>query len=243
MVLTANFKVSITPCRPLQNRKLNKRQSATDMKNILLVLVVFTSTATAQLSMDSAKAIVGKLRIGSSTYFEPFLQRPGYGAPWILTREGGAAAFGSNTLYKFDKKGREMWNKNIVPQFNELETQAVAEDAKGNLYAFMLSYDNKRYRGGSERVLCFKKDGTRLWDKTLGAYTLMNNPTIAYIKPENDGRIYMRGHVVTDKPVEGKDPKYRYWEGWLDATGQLTQKVGDQIDWAKGEWQKKFSPE
>jgi hypothetical protein len=43
--------------------------------------------------------------------------------------------------------------------------------------------------------------------------------------------------------VEGKDPVYRYWEGWLDSTGKLTQKANETIDWKKDEWQKKFKPE
>lgn len=210
----------------------------------LLAFVLFTSSAAyGQLTMDSAKAIISKYRIGYSTYFEPFVERPGYGGPWVLTSDGGAAAYGDNMIYKFDKNGKEKWTRKIIPQFNEVESQGVVEDSKGNLYAFMLSYDSKRYRGGSERVLCYDRNGKLLWDKTLGAYTLMNNPVVSYIRKLDDGRIYLRGHVVTDKPLEGKNPIYRYWEGWLDSTGKLTQKSGDQIDWAKDEWQNKFKPE
>lgn len=209
----------------------------------LLSSLLIATSVSAQLSTDTAKVIVRSLRIGSYSYFEPFLEKKGYGAPWILTSDGGLAAFGSGMLYKFDQQGKEQWHKSIAPQFDEIESQGVAQDTKGNFYVFMLSYDNKRYRGGSERVLCYKKDGTLLWDKTLGAYTLMNNPTISYIRTEQDGRIYLRGHKVTEKPVEGKDPNYRYWEGWLDSTGKIVEKVGERIDWSKSEWQKRFSPE
>jgi hypothetical protein len=210
---------------------------------MIAFLLLCHSMAYSQLSMDSAKAIVTKYRLGYSTYFEPFLQQPGYGAPWILTGDGGAAAFGDNMLYKFNNKGKEQWMRKVIPQFDELETQGVAQDTKGNLYVFMLSYDSKRYRGGSERVVCYDKTGKVLWDKTLGKYTLMENPIVSYIKPQTEGRIYMRGHVVKEKPAEGKDPVYRFWEGWLDSTGKLTQKAGDVIDWSKDEWQKKFRPE
>jgi outer membrane protein assembly factor BamB len=213
------------------------------MKLIIVLLLLCCSAAYGQLSMDSAKVIIAKYRLGYSTYFEPFIGQRGYGAPWILTSDGGAAAFGDNMLYKFNAKGKEQWMRKVVPQFDELETQGVAQDTKGNLYVFMLSYDSKRYRGGSERVLCYDKTGKVLWDKTLGTYTLMENPIVSYIKPQNDGRIYMRGHVVKEKPIEGKDPVYRFWEGWLDSTGKLTQKAGDVIDWSKDEWQKKFKPE
>jgi hypothetical protein len=213
------------------------------MKYLIAFLLITHSFAFAQLSMDSARAIVAKYRLGYSTYFEPFVEKPGYGAPWILTSDGGAAAFGDNMLYKFNNKGKEQWMRRVTPQFNELETQGVAQDTKGNLYVFMLSYDNKRYRGGSERVLCYDKSGKILWDKTLGAYAVVENPIVSYIKPQPDGKIYMRGHIVKEKPVEGKDPVYRFWEGWLDSTGKLTQKAGDVIDWGKDEWQKKFKPE
>jgi hypothetical protein len=213
------------------------------MKSFFVILSLISTTAYAQLTIDSAMAVTQKYRLGYSTYFEPFLKKPGYGAPVILTNDGGAAAFGDNKVYKLDKKGKEQWTRDVKPQFDEMENQGVAQDKKGNLYVFTLSYDSKRYRGGSERVLCFDKAGKLLWDKTLGTYNVMNNPTISYIRQVDDGRIYMHGHVVKEKPVEGKDPVYRFWEGWIDSTGKLTQKAGDVIDWSKDEWQQKFKPE
>jgi len=213
------------------------------MKILTLILVSISSLAYGQLTMETAKEIIQPYHLGYSTYFDPFVEKPGYGAPWILTADGGAAAFGDNQLYRFSKDGKELWNRPVKPQFGEIENQAVAEDTKGNLYAVTLSYDPKRYRGGSERVVCYDKTGKLLWDKTLGAYTLLNNPTVDWIKPLDDGRIYMRGHVVKEKPAEGKDPVYKFWEGWLDKTGKFTQKVGDPIDWSKEEWQKMFKPE
>jgi hypothetical protein len=213
------------------------------MKYLLIILLLSSSMAHAQLTLDSAKATIAKYRLGYSTYFEPFIEHPGYGAPWILTADGGAAAFGNNKLYKFDNTGKEKWMRAVKPQYDEIETQGVAEDTKGNLYIFMLSYDSKRYRGGSERVLCYDKNGKLLWDKTLSTYTLMNNPIVSYIRSLTDGRVHMRGHIVKETPVEGKDPVYRYWEGWFDSTGKLTQQVGEPIDWARDEWQKKFKPE
>ena len=209
-----------------------------------LVILLFVYTAGyGQLTMESARDSVARYRLGYSTYFAPFLEHPGYGAPWILTGDGGAAAFGDNMLYKLGRSGKVEWKRTVKPQFDEMESQSVAQDTKGNLYVFMLSYDNKRYRGGSERVLCYDKKGKLLWDKTLGAYTIMNNPTVSYIRQLDDGRVYLRGHVVKEKPLEGKDPVYSYWEGWLDSTGKLTQKAGEVIDWAKGEWKERFSPE
>jgi hypothetical protein len=213
------------------------------MKPLFVILLLVSLTGYGQLSMDSVKKVVAPYRLGYSTYFEPFLDHAGYGAPYILTTDGGAAAFGDNVVYKFDKTGKEEWKRTIKPQFEEMESQSVAQDTKENLYAFMLSYDPKRYRGGSERVVCYDKKGKLLWDKTLGAYTQLNNPIVSYIRPLKDGRIYLRGHIAKEKPPEGKDPVYRYWEGWLDSLGKLTQKANEVIDWKKEEWQQKFKPD
>jgi hypothetical protein len=213
------------------------------MKNSIFILLLFSITSYGQLTMEVARDTIANYRLGFSTYFEPFLEKPGYGAPWILTSDGGAAAFGDNVLYKFDKSGKKAWSRTVKPQYEEMESQSVAQDTKGNLYVFMLSYNPNGYRGGAERVVCYDKTGKLLWDKTLSSYTLMNNPIVSYIQATSDGRIYMRGHVVKEKPLEGKDPVYRFWEGWFDSTGKLTQKAGEPIDWAKDEWQKKFKPE
>src|SRR5687768_11558714 len=115
------------------------------MKNVFGILLFTALNVCGQLSVDSAKKIIQPYRLGYSTYFEPFLEKAGYGAPWILTSDGGAAAFGDNVLYKFSKAGKEEWKRSIKPQFGEMESQSVAQDTKGNLYVFMLSYDEKRY--------------------------------------------------------------------------------------------------
>ena len=215
------------------------------MKNSLFLLVLLSIPSYGQLTMEVARDTIAQYQLGFSSYFEPFVGKPGYGAPWILTSDGGAAAFGDSQLYKFDKTGKKAWMRTLKPAVNETESesQSMAQDTKGNFYVFNLVYPIKGYRGGSERVVCFDKTGKQLWDKMLGPYTVMNNPIVSYIKTESDGRIYMRGHVVTKQPVEGKDPIYQFWEGWLDVTGKLTQKAGEQIDWAKDEWQKKFKPD
>jgi len=49
--------------------------------------------------------------------------------------------------------------------------------------------------------------------------------------------------VVTNSPPKGEDPKYHFWEGWLNSQGMLTQQVGDIIDWKNQDWQKRFKPE
>ena len=212
------------------------------MKKIGFVLVFVWTHSLGQLSMDSLKNIVQPLHLGYSTYFSAFAGKEGYGGPYILTKDGGGAAFGDNVVYKFDNKGKQLWKKAIKDRFEEMETQVIAEDSKGNLYAFMLEYNTKVYRGGTERVLCYDRTGKLLWDKLIGKYAGLNNPIVSYVKPTADDRIYMRGHVAKEKKANG-DPKYLYWEGWYDATGKLSQTSGEEIDWAKDEWQKKFKPE
>ena len=190
--------------------------------------------------MDSLKKIVKPLRLGYSTYFSDFAGKEGYGGPWILTKDGGGAAFGDNVLYKFDKKGKETWKRTIKDRYEEMETQVAAEDSKGNLFCFMLEYNQKVYRGGNERLVCYDKTGKLVFDKLIGKPAALNNPIVSYVKPTTEGKIYMRGHIAKEKKENG-DPKYLYWEGWIDATGKLTQATGEEIDWAKQEWQKAYN--
>ncbi len=212
------------------------------MKKSTMFFLLAATLSYGQLTMDSLKKIVAPLRLGYSTYFSDFAGKAGYGGPWILTKDGGGAAFGDNVLYKFDKKGKETWKRPIKDRYEEMETQVTAEDTKGNLFCFMLEYNRKVYQGGNERLVCYDKTGKLLFDKTIGKTAALNNPIVSYVKPTDDGRIYLRGHVAKEKKENG-DPKYLYWEGWIDALGKLTQTTGEEIDWGKQEWQKKFKPE
>ena len=221
------------------------------MKYLIFILILICSTAYGQLTIPEARKIFYSYKLGSYDYHEQFIGHAGFGAPYILTADGGAAFFGGSgdstgsygLAVKIDKAGNEEWQQIIRQQFDEMETQSIVQDKAGNYYVFLLSYDNKRYRGGSERILYLDKTGKVVWDKTIGAYTLMNNPTISYIKALDDGRISLRGHICTEKPKPDKDPDYRYWEGWIDNKGNLTQKTGQLIVWENQDWQKLFSPE
>jgi hypothetical protein len=221
------------------------------MKYLIVLLSMFCSLAHGQISIDDARKAFYSYKLGSYDYHEQFVGCKGYGAPVIITKDGGVAFFGGTgdstgsygLIVKLGKDGKEEWKKAVRPQFDEIETQSVVQDNAGNFYVFLLSYDSKKYRGGCERVVYFKKDGTLIWDKIIGTCELVNNPVIAFIRSDADGRIALRGHVVNQKPNQGEDPKYHYWEGWIDKTGKLTQKTGEIIDWANQDWQKLFKPE
>lgn len=221
------------------------------MQKIVFFFLFLNSVAFGQMTMEEVETKVNQHEIGTYSYHRDFIGHDGYGAPRILTHDGGAAIFGDFSddqgahalLLKMDSTGKTVWKKAIRPQFDEMESQSVVEDAKGNLYVFMLSYNNKLYRGGAQRIVCFDKTGKQLWDKTIGEYQLLKNPTISYIRLLSDGRIALRGHVVTEKPKEGEDPKYQYWEGWMNAKGELTQKSGAVIDWVNQDWKKLFEVE
>jgi hypothetical protein len=222
------------------------------MRPLFTLFLFSAAICNGQLTIEKAKETAQPYHLGQYSYHEQFIGHPGYGAPVILTADGGAAAYGdgeykgteSGLLIKFDKTGKVQWQRPIKKQFSEMESQSVVQDKTGNFYVFMLSYDEKRYRGGSERIIYIDKTGVVKWDKTIGSYTLMNNPTVAYIRAENNGGIYMRGQTVVDKPEDGKDPKYRFWEGWLNSAGKLTEKTGDIIVWGNDQpWQKFFAPE
>lgn len=213
----------------------------------LVVLLLSTQVSVAQLTLDVAREkTVRKYHLGASTYFEAFVGHPGYGAIVILTGDGGSAAFGDGDegtmLLKLDKTGVEKFKKKISMKGDEMEPQAVAEDKAGNLYVFMLVYDHAKYRGGNERVMCYSKVGTLLWDKYLGVFSGINNPVVSWIRTADNG-LSLRGHIAPTKPAEGKDPEYRFWDASINSKAVVTKKIGDVIDWSKPEWQEKFKPE
>lgn len=220
------------------------------MKYFFIFFLFISSSIYGQLSRE-AKEAAHRYKLGSYSYHEQFLDHYGYGAPMILTKDGGTAVFGDygdesgsyGLLVKLDKAGVEEWKKIVRPEFDELESQSVVQDKNGNYYVFMISYDHNRYRGGSQRIVCFDTKGEILWDKTIGKYDVMDNPTISYIRMLDDGSISLRGHVVTEQPEEGSDPKYHFWEGWINAKGELTQKAGDILDWSNPDWEKRYRPE
>lgn len=218
------------------------------MKYSIIVFLLAVTSAYGQLTLDMAgDSTVRKFHLGQYSYHEQFKGYKGYGAPLILTADGGAAAFGNGDegimLVKLTNEGRIQWKRTIKPLGDESEAQSVVQDRLGNYYVFILVHDRTKGRAGCERVIFFNKTGTVVWEKFLDACSLLNNPTVSYIRSLSDGRIALRGHVVTEKPAEGKDPRYHFWEGWLNSKGILTQKKGSVIDWSNKEWEKKFRPE
>ena len=214
----------------------------------IIILILISSNSIAQMTIDAARdSLVRKYHIGASTYLEQFVGHPGYGAMVIVTADGGAASFGDGDeglmLYKLDKTGKLQWKRKIARKGTEMEPQCVVQDSKGNFYTFTLVYGLSTYRGGCERVVFVSKTGVVGWDKQIGSCQMINSPTVSYTRTLQDGRVAIRGHVATQKPAEGKDPEYHFWEGWIGSTGVLTQKSGDVIDWSDEKWKKLFAPE
>lgn len=217
------------------------------MKYVVFFSII-SLNAFGQLTVERARDSTRKYHIAAYSYHEEFIGHKGYGAPVYLTGDGGAAVFGDGDegpmLVKLDKSGKQQWKKIIAPKGEELESQSVVQDTQGNYFIFQLIYDPTKYRGVCERALMMNKSGTVVWDKFIGTCQLINNPVVSYIKSLSDGRIALRGHVVKEKPPEGKDPTYYYWEGWLNSKGVLTQKTGPVIDWSKQEeWKSRLKPE
>jgi hypothetical protein len=218
------------------------------MRYSTIILLFIQSVGYGQVTMEVARDSIQKYHLGQYSYLEEFIGHHGYGAPIILTADGGAAAFGDgddgSTLIKLDNSGREQWKAVLPPKGSEMESQSVVQDKSGNYYVFILVYDNAKYRGGCERAALVNSKGTLVWDKFIGSCNLVNSPTVSYIRSLQDGRIALRGHVVKQTPPKGKDPTYLFWEGWLTSKGVLTQKSGAVIDWKKTEeWKSRLKPE
>lgn len=221
------------------------------MKKIGTLLFLSSTLAFGQLTYEDAKKAAAEYQLGSYSYFENFVGLKDYASSLILTNDGGAAAFGDcaneeysgGLIVKFDKTGKELWKQIVKLQYDEMECQGVIEDTQGNLFVFMLSYNYEKYRGGSERVVCFDKSGTQLWDKMFGTFNAVNNPIFSYIRALDDGRISFRGHISPTAAEEDKDPVYHYWEGWLTVKGEMTQKTGKVINWATDPWQDWYKPD
>ncbi len=217
------------------------------MRYTVIIFFLVNIQAYSQLTFQQAQDSLRKYRLGTSTYFDEFEGHDSYGARINLTKDGGAVGFGDGDngleLIKLDKTGNVQWRKSIKKLYDETEAQCVALDNLGNFYCFMLTYNSKVYRGGSERLVCFSNKGVLLWEKMLGPFATVNNPTVSYVRTLNDGRIEMRGHIVKEKPLPGKDPSYHFWQGWYNSKGILTTKTGDIIDWKNPDWKLKFKPE
>jgi hypothetical protein len=218
------------------------------MKNATWLLLLALSSSYGQLTIPIAQDSALKYHISSYSYLEEFIGNKNYGAPVIQTADGGAAFFGDGDLgtmlLKLDKTGKEEWKIVLPPKGDEVESQSVVQGKDGNFYVFQLVYISAKYRGGCERVAMISKTGKVVWDKYIGQFSQLNNPTVSYIKSLPDGRIALRGHIVKTAPPAGKDPTYLFWEGWLNSAGVLTQKTGAVIDWKKtDEWKARLKPE
>jgi len=208
-----------------------------------IILFFIPITTFAQLTLWEAKTAALEHNVSSYTYHVKFEGHNGYAAPIILTIDGGTAFFGifekdeTVNVTKLDKNGDLEWQAPVITKFNEMETQSVVQDQKGNYYAFALSYNYSKYRGATERVIYLDQDGSILWDKLLGDYVLIDNPQCSYIHLNEDGRLELRGQIVTEPAKEGSDPEYHFWTSWLNSKGELTEEIGDVIDWSDPSWE------
>ena len=214
------------------------------MKLITILFLLSTTIGFSQISIKDAKTMAKNYNMISYSYHQPFEGHKGYAAPIIITNNNGILFFGNTkengipSLMHLNSTGELVWTTPILKKHDEMEIQSVVQDLDGNFYAFLLSYKYSAYRGGSERVIKLDSTGKIKWDIILGEYGLVNSPHCSYIKLHEDGRISLRGHVVTDKAVEGKDPEYKSWQGWLNTKGELIQKIGTVIDWSNSDWKK-----
>jgi len=214
------------------------------MKRITILLLLLTTVSIGQNGIKDAKIKVKEYNMSHYSYHEKFEGHKNYAAPIIVNSNNEIIFFGNKNnsevinVISLNKEGNLNWAVPVNKKYDEIETQSVVQDSKGNTYAFVLSYNYNIYRGGSERVIKIDSTGKIKWDIILGDYGLINSPHCSYIKLHEDGRLSLRGHIVMDKVKEGKDPEYKSWQGWLNSEGELIQKIGSVIDWSSEDWKK-----
>ena len=186
--------------------------------------------------------------VGQYSYHTKFIGYNGYAAPIIQTRDVGVLIFGDSGgesdkkafLFKVDKQGKQEWMRAFEPRHSAMEAQSVLEDANGQIFVFILSYNYAIYRGGTERIVCLDRNGNTKWNKLAGKYAKEENPHFSYIELLDDVRIYMQGHFVPGKGGSEKN-SYHYMECWIEKDGELSLKIGPLIeDWKP--WLEKFKP-
>jgi len=191
-----------------------------------------------QLNLLEAKKVAEEFKYVSYRYLEEFEGHEGYAAPIIISTDGGALFFtrpndgNQYDLVKINKEGKKEWSIELKAKFDDMESQGIVENSKGNYYAFLLSYNQSRYRGGAERVIYLSRNGEIIWEQLLGDYTLENNPTCSWIRIHSDDQLEMRGHIVTDPELKDRNPEYRFWKGWLNPLGERSDEIGTVIDWS-----------
>jgi hypothetical protein len=220
-----------------------------NLKTITICLIItYSFNAYGQLTLFQAKQEVKEYNRLSYSDHRKFEGHKGYAAPFISTLDSGFAFFGGNkvtksvNLVKMDKDGANEWNLLIKPKFNEIETQSIVQDEHANFYAFMLSYNYSKYRGGAERILYVGKSGNVIWDITLGNYSAVNNPHCSYIHLNKDGVLELRGHIVKELPTGNTNPTSYHWTGWLKNNSKWTQFVDGAIDWKKSKYKTRTGP-
>ena len=221
------------------------------MRHIFTVFLFCSFNSIAQLTDEKAAELSRNYEVYAYSYFQGFEGKSGYASSVVLTRDGGCAFLGDwyeendhgPLLIKLDAEGKEQWKIKLKGGYEESESQGIVEDAAGNIFAFALVYSSSGYRGGCERVMCVSPSGELNWDKLIGTFTLVDRPTFSYIHSDANGKIELRGHIVKEKPAEGKDPDYYYWSAWLDSKGSIEEQTGKLIDWANDNWQQWYQAE
>ena len=207
------------------------------MKYCIFILVLITTQAFGQISLDDAKKLAAEHQFTTYRYHQKFEGHAEYSAPIVISDE--TIVFFSKdkqtkeyALKKIKSDGELIWKFPVKQNYDELESQSLLITEEGMIFAFLLSYNYDVYRGGTERVILLDSEGSVVWDKLIGEFGLVNSPTFSWIRINEDGKVEMRGHIVTEFVEEDERPVYHYWRGWLDSEGNLNQEIGDALDWS-----------
>ena len=208
------------------------------MKHLLLTAFAFISlTSFAGLTVEDGKAWAKEHKMVLSAKFEVDMGVKNHAAPVIVTGDGGLAIIGDYT--EVDTKGVKVVvlndKKEIIfshffgPYMDNLEAQAIIENAAGEFYAIMETHDKKDDSDTRERVVKMSHNGHIEWDIALEQKENHYHRHCNSIVLNEDGKhLDMTGTVQPTKAAIENKEHYK-WTATLDGNGKLAHEVGEKL--------------
>jgi len=205
------------------------------MKSILLSLIFLLSVnCYGQLTLEDGKLWAKENNIELNEFGSTYIGKADFGAPVIITRDGGLAILGNYAegetngvkLVFLNEKKEVMWSHFFGSKNDNLDAQIIIEDRTGFFYVFMEAKDKKTPSDMRERVVKINGLGDVDWDYALERKEDNYHRRCTYVKLHEDGKhLLLFGTVQPDKVAIDNNEHYS-WKAKLDGHGKLIQEIG-----------------